>query len=218
MARQLSLVVALALSASVSAFNPSSTRRFAAPRSARVTARFAEEAAAPAAEAEATEPAEPAPPAYQASIALPFMPNPEALDGSMAGDVGFDPIGFSSTFNLLWLREAEIKHGRVCMLAWTGFVATDLGFTLPGEMHQVIKRPNDDPRPVGLRRPAIALARVSCCCPLPRCRRTDGACAMRGAALGATVLRAARCGQSFLRALAALFTPLKSRRPEARLP
>merc|ERR1719377_292565 len=23
------------------------------------------------------------------------------------------------------------------MLAWTGFVATDLGFTLPGDMHQV---------------------------------------------------------------------------------
>ena len=65
------------------------------------------------------------------------LPISEALDGSMAGDVGFDPIGFSSTFNLLWLREAEIKHGRVCMLAWTGFVATDLGFTLPGEMHQV---------------------------------------------------------------------------------
>ena len=71
------------------------------------------------------------------STALPFLKRPPALDGSMAGDVGFDPIGFSSTFNLLWLREAEIKHGRVCMLAWVGFVATDLGITLPGEMHQV---------------------------------------------------------------------------------
>ena len=54
-----------------------------------------------------------------------------------AGDVGFDPFGFSSTFNVKWLREAEIKHGRLCMLAWVGFVATDLGFTLPGDMHQV---------------------------------------------------------------------------------
>ena len=100
---------------------------------------MAEEAAAAAAEeAEAeAEPAEPPGPTYQASVALPFLPNPAALDGSMAGDVGFDPIGFSSTFNLLWLREAEIKHGRVCMLAWVGFVATDLGITLPGEMHQV---------------------------------------------------------------------------------
>merc|ERR1712159_195943 len=46
-------------------------------------------------------------------------------------------MGFSSVFNVKWLREAEIKHGRICMLAWTGFVATDLGFTLPGDMHQV---------------------------------------------------------------------------------
>jgi hypothetical protein len=29
-------------------------------------------------------------------------------------------------------REAEIKHGRICMLAWTGFVATDIGIVLPG--------------------------------------------------------------------------------------
>jgi Chlorophyll A-B binding protein. len=26
-----------------------------------------------------------------------------------------------------FLREAEIKHGRICMLAWLGFVAVDLG-------------------------------------------------------------------------------------------
>ena len=26
-----------------------------------------------------------------------------------------------------FLREAELKHGRICMLAWTGFVAVDLG-------------------------------------------------------------------------------------------
>jgi len=55
----------------------------------------------------------------------------------MPGDVGFDPFGFSEIFDLKWLREAELKHGRVCMLAWSGFVATDLGFTLPGEMHKV---------------------------------------------------------------------------------
>ena len=81
------------------------------PRAGRVVSRpMAEEAAAPAAEeAEAeAEPAEPPGPTYQASVALPFLPNPAALDGSMAGDVGFDPIGFSSTFNLLWLREALV--------------------------------------------------------------------------------------------------------------
>jgi len=26
-----------------------------------------------------------------------------------------------------YLREAELKHGRICMLAWTGWVAVDLG-------------------------------------------------------------------------------------------
>jgi light-harvesting complex I chlorophyll a/b binding protein 1 len=29
-----------------------------------------------------------------------------------------------------FLREAEIKHGRICMLAWAGFVAVDLGFRI----------------------------------------------------------------------------------------
>ena len=71
--------------------------------------------------------------AYTASEALPFMERPASLDElEMAGDVGFDPFGFSSVFNVKWLREAEIKHGRICMLAWTGFVATDLGLKLPG--------------------------------------------------------------------------------------
>jgi len=73
---------------------------------------------------------------YEASQALPFMEKPAKLDGTMAGDVGFDPFGFSEVFDIKWLREAELKHGRLCQLAWLGFVATDLGFTLPGDMHQ----------------------------------------------------------------------------------
>jgi len=40
----------------------------------------------------------------------------------MAGDVGFDPLGLSNIddvgIDLYWLREAEIKHGRVAMLGW----------------------------------------------------------------------------------------------------
>ena len=57
---------------------------------------------------------------------------PLALDGSMPGDVGFDPIGFSSLLPLGFLREAELKHGRVCMLATVGWIATDLGLRAPG--------------------------------------------------------------------------------------
>merc|ERR1711966_38350 len=83
------------------------------------------------------------------------------LDGTYVGDVGFDPFYLSSIPKnfagfiqppqwedvgdgiptLYWMREAELKHGRVCMLAWTGWLATDgaLGpvpFRFPGEMYQ----------------------------------------------------------------------------------
>ena len=36
-----------------------------------------------------------------------------------------------------WLRESELKHSRVCMLAVLGYVATDCGVRLPGDIHQV---------------------------------------------------------------------------------
>jgi len=61
----------------------------------------------------------------QEDLAVPFLERPPALDGSLAGDVGFDPVGFSNYFDLKWLREAELKHGRVCMLAWTGMIAQE---------------------------------------------------------------------------------------------
>lgn len=66
------------------------------------------------------------------SEALPFAEKPAALDGTMVGDIGFDPLGFSSSFPLTWLREAELKHARVCMLAVLGYVAVDLGLRAPG--------------------------------------------------------------------------------------
>ena len=36
-----------------------------------------------------------------------------------------------------WLRESELKHSRVAMLAVTGYIATDCGFKIPGEIHDV---------------------------------------------------------------------------------
>jgi hypothetical protein len=68
--------------------------------------------------------------AAEMSKSLPFLVKPAALDGSMIGDVGFDPIGFSDGFDVKWLREAEIKHGRVSMLATVGFVASEF-FNFP---------------------------------------------------------------------------------------
>jgi len=67
------------------------------------------------------------------SQALPFLKRPASLGapGTMAGDVGFDPLEISNKVNIQWLREAELKHARVCMLAWAGFVAVDCGFRVP---------------------------------------------------------------------------------------
>jgi len=127
------LVLALCLGAA-SAFVP-------ATRPAVRTVRFAEEAPAAAAEEVAAEEEEappPPPPPPAMSEALPFMPMPANLVGyEVAGNYGFDPAGFSDWVSVDWLREAEIKHGRICQLALVGFAATDLGVRLPGEVHQV---------------------------------------------------------------------------------
>lgn len=57
------------------------------------------------------------------SKALPFLDRPAALDGSSVGDFGFDPLGFTNTLpNLYYVKAAEIKHGRVAMLAVVGFI------------------------------------------------------------------------------------------------
>lgn len=54
------------------------------------------------------------------SASVPFLSRPPALDGSLVGDVGFDPLGFTGKYDIRWLREAELKHGRVAMLASLG--------------------------------------------------------------------------------------------------
>ena len=59
------------------------------------------------------------------SASVPFLTRPAALDGSMVGDVGFDPLGFSAKYPLNWLREAELKHGRVAMLATLGTIVQE---------------------------------------------------------------------------------------------
>ena len=38
------------------------------------------------------------------SQAVPFLPRPTNLDGSLVGDVGFDPLGFSNNFDPTWLQ------------------------------------------------------------------------------------------------------------------
>jgi len=69
------------------------------------------------------------------SKSLPWAEEPAHLTG-MVGNAGFDPLGLSTPQNINWMREAEIKHGRMCMLAWSGYVMVDLGYTFPGAKYQ----------------------------------------------------------------------------------
>lgn len=72
---------------------------------------------------------EEAAPVYVASTALPFLEYPPNLAGYV-GDVGFDPFRFSDFVPMDFLREAELKHGRMCQLAVLGFGAVDAGFRI----------------------------------------------------------------------------------------
>jgi len=57
--------------------------------------------------AEETEAAVDAPPAVEYAESLPMLVKRPQLKG-YAGDVGFDPVGFSEIFSMDWLREAEL--------------------------------------------------------------------------------------------------------------
>lgn len=72
------------------------------------------------------------------SIAMPFLKRPTKLDGSHAGDFGFDPLGFTETEDLYTLMEAEIRHARLAMLAVVGWPLSELGapqWLLHGNAH-----------------------------------------------------------------------------------
>ena len=61
------------------------------------------------------------------SASLPFLPRPALLDGTLPGDRGFDPFNFASDTNALqWQRKAELKHGRLAMLAAVGWPMAEL--------------------------------------------------------------------------------------------
>eukprot|EP00585_Thalassiosira_rotula_P009711 CAMPEP_0196147510 /NCGR_PEP_ID=MMETSP0910-20130528/25563_1 /TAXON_ID=49265 /ORGANISM="Thalassiosira rotula, Strain GSO102" /LENGTH=202 /DNA_ID=CAMNT_0041409941 /DNA_START=107 /DNA_END=715 /DNA_ORIENTATION=+ len=60
------------------------------------------------------------------SQALPFLESPPNCEGYV-GNVGFDPFRFSDFAPVDFLREAELKHGRICMMAWLGWVSVDCG-------------------------------------------------------------------------------------------
>lgn len=79
------------------------------------------------------------------STALPWITKPEIGGGAMVGDVGFDPFGLSKQFDVNYLRAAELKHGRVCMVAALGLVTPELvqnpsgfkGFEFPSQFTEM---------------------------------------------------------------------------------
>jgi len=128
------LAVVLAAAGAAEAFNAAPLRP--APAATRLSASIRmDEApvAEPETKADTEAAAPPAAPSVEYSEALPFLTRRASLGpkGALVGDVGFDPLGFTEIFPLEWLREAEIKHARVTMLAFVGFIFTDF-YTLPG--------------------------------------------------------------------------------------
>ena len=76
-----------------------------------------------------------APAMAEASPSVPFLNAPKYYPSGMVGDVGFDPLGLAENFDIKFLREAEIKHGRVAMLACVGYIFPELFFHIPGDAY-----------------------------------------------------------------------------------
>jgi len=68
-----------------------------------------------------------APPRKAAWLPIGNLNAPKILDGTLAADAGFDPFGFAKSKNALyWMREAEIRHSRLAMLAAVGWPISEL--------------------------------------------------------------------------------------------
>ncbi|CAA2979249.1 photosystem I chlorophyll a b-binding 5, chloroplastic [Olea europaea subsp. europaea] len=58
---------------------------------------------------------------------LPGLDPPPYLDGTLAGDFGFDPLGLGEDpESLKWYVQAELVHARFAMAGVAGILATDL--------------------------------------------------------------------------------------------
>ena len=91
-------------------------------------------AVAPAELVEEETAAAPPPLKREMSASIPFMRKPPNLEG-MVGDIGFDPFEFADIFPVKYLREAELKHGRVAMLAVVGWLVSEV-VHIPGAAYQ----------------------------------------------------------------------------------
>jgi len=66
------------------------------------------------------------------SNAVPFLTAPPCQSSGLPGaETGFDPLYLSEFIDIKWAREAELKHGRICMLAATGYIVQEF-VSIPG--------------------------------------------------------------------------------------
>ncbi|KAJ1616661.1 chlorophyll a/b-binding protein domain-containing protein, partial [Pavlovales sp. CCMP2436] len=66
-------------------------------------------------------------PFMDTDVAIPTFARPKLLDGTHAGDSGFDPLGLARDVpTLQTMLEAELKHGRLAMLAVLGWAMAEL--------------------------------------------------------------------------------------------
>ena len=65
--------------------------------------------------------------AQQRPTWLPGLDPPPYLDGTLAGDFGFDPLGLGEDpESLRWYVQAELVHARFAMAAVAGILYTDV--------------------------------------------------------------------------------------------
>merc|ERR1719160_1231812 len=84
---------------------------------------MAESAALPMPDEEQPEPPE----AEWKPVSRPLIETMKVGDGTLAGDMNFDPLELADTpQSLAWYREAEIKHARLAMLAAFGWPVSEI--------------------------------------------------------------------------------------------
>jgi len=72
--------------------------------------------------------------ARQVSV-YPEIPSDRVMEGAMPPLGFWDPFGLAemgSDETLAWFRAAELKHGRVCMAAFSGWIVQSAGIHFPG--------------------------------------------------------------------------------------
>jgi hypothetical protein len=138
------IIIALAILGPVIGFAPSSSpkimHKLASSKSAPEPAAEAKAEAAPPADAPAVPAAStqaaPPPPAVSSTPVAAAVVDIKDWAGVQAPTGFFDPLGFAgerfADVNPSWLRAAELKHGRVAMLASTGWLVQAAGIHFPG--------------------------------------------------------------------------------------